>query len=338
MHPRERILATIAGGPVDRLAAMPITMMFAADLIGRSYHDYVTDYRVLADAQLQTAEAFDIDYVSAISDPAREAADCGAHVRFFDDQPPAIVEEDPLLADKAALLRLRPPDPATSPRMSDRLHGVARLRERADGRMVEGWIEGPCAEGADLRGLGNLMLDFMDDEPFVHDLFAFVVEMEARFALAQIESGAELIGIGDAAASLVGPSIYEELVLPYERQLVDRIHEAGGRVRLHICGNTRPLLGLMGTLGCDIVDLDTPSPMDEARRAMGPDQVLLGNVHTVHVLKNGTAQQVRDAVAECHRGAGARYIIGAGCEVPRGTPAENLTALVDYSRTASGTA
>jgi MtaA/CmuA family methyltransferase len=337
MTSRERIRATIAGRPIDRLAAMPITMMFAADLIGRTYREYVTDHRVLAEAQLRTAEAFDLDYVSVISDPAREAADCGAHVRFFDDQPPAIEEDDPLLADKAALLRLRVPDPERAPRMSDRLRGVALLREQSGDRMVEGWIEGPCAEGADLRGLGNLMLDFIDDGAFIRDLFAFVVAMETRFALAQIARGAELVGIGDAAASLVGPDIYQEFVLPCERQLVDRIHAAGAMVRLHICGNTRPLLPYMGGLGCEIVDLDTPSPVDEARRAMGPEQVLLGNVHTVHVLRNGTPVQVRDAVAECHRQAGPRYIIGAGCEVPRGTPHENLRALVEYGRaTAAG--
>ena len=334
MTSRERILATLAGQPLDRLAAMPITMMFAADVIGRPYREYVTDHRVLVEAQLRTAERFALDYVSAISDPAREAADCGANVRFFDDQPPAIEEADALLADKATLLRLRVPDPAASPRMADRLAAVAALARHSGGRMVEGWIEGPCAEGADLRGLTALMMDFIDDEPFVHDLFAFVIEMETRFALAQLANGAELIGIGDAAASLVGPAIYETFVLPYERQLVDRIHAAGGKVRLHICGNTRPLVALMGTLGCDIVDLDTPSPLGEARQAMGPAQVLLGNVHTVHVLRNGTPQQVREAVADCHRGAGDRYIIGAGCEVPRGTPAENLDALVGYGRDA----
>jgi uroporphyrinogen-III decarboxylase len=113
--------------------------------------------------------------------------------------------------------------------MSDRLRGVALLREQSGDRMVEGWIEGPCAEGADLRGLGNLMLDFIDDGAFIRDLFAFVVEMETRFALAQIARGAELVGIGDAAASLVGPDIYQEFVLPCERQLVDRIHAMPAR-------------------------------------------------------------------------------------------------------------
>ena len=83
MNGRQRLLATIAGRPVDRLAVMPITMMFAADQIGEPYGAYARDYRVLVDGQLRTAERFGLDHVSAISDPAREAADCGATVRYF---------------------------------------------------------------------------------------------------------------------------------------------------------------------------------------------------------------------------------------------------------------
>jgi uroporphyrinogen-III decarboxylase len=35
---RERILTLLVGKPVDRPPAMPITMMWAADLIGAKYH------------------------------------------------------------------------------------------------------------------------------------------------------------------------------------------------------------------------------------------------------------------------------------------------------------
>ena len=86
------------------------------------------------------------------------------------------------------------------------------------------------------------MMDFSDDPAFVRDLFEFTVEVATRFAEAQIEAGADIIGIGDAAASLVGPRIYKEFVWPWEKKLVDSIHAIGGKVRLHICGNTRRIL------------------------------------------------------------------------------------------------
>ena len=54
---------------------------------------------------------------------------------------------------------------------------------------------------------------------------------------------------------------------------------------------------------------------------------------TVTVLMNGTPELVNASIAECHRQAGARFIVGAGCEVPRATPPENLRALCEYART-----
>lgn len=331
---RERVLAHFEGKPVDRLALMPITMMLAADQIGVKYHNYATDYRVLVEAQLRTAERFDLDHVSAISDPAREAGDFGAVVQFFPDQPPAIDENNALLADPTALARLTLPDPLGGGRMHDRVKAVALFKEHVGrDKYVEGWVEGPCAEGADLRGINMLMLDFMDDPAFIRDLFALAVENALRFARAQIEAGADLIGVGDAAASLVGPAIYEEFVWPYEKRLVEGLHALGARVRLHICGNTRAILAGMGRLGCDIVDLDSMVPLGEARAKMGPQPFLLGNLDPVRVLRNGTPDMIRAALAECHRQGGPRYIIGAGCELPRDTPTENVRALLEYAKT-----
>ena len=319
---------------MDRLPLMPITMMFAAVQTGARYRDYCTDYRVLVEGQIRTAEAFGFDYVNTMSDPAREAADCGATVEYFDSQPVALVEDQALLADKTKLASLKIPDPLGGGRMHNALKGLALFKERVGkDKMIEGWIEGPIAEGADLRGINTLMMDFFDDPPFVRDLFAFVIELELRFAREQLRAGADVIGVGDAAASLVGPDIYEEFVWPYERKLVDGIHALGGKVRLHICGNTRLILERIGKLGCDIVDLDSMAPISEARQKMGPNTILLGNLNPVTVLRNGDPAGVTAAIAECHHQAGPRFIVGAGCEVPRDTPPENLRALCAYAHT-----
>ena len=329
MNSPDRILAVLEGRPVDRLPRMPITMMFAADMIGVPYGRYATDYRVMVEAQLRTAEAFDIDHVSSISDPAREAADCGATVQYFDDQPPAIDEIEALLADKTKLVRLKMPDPLGGGRMHDRVQAGALFREKIAGRRwIEGWIEGPCAEAADLRGINRLMTDFFDDPPFVRDLFEFTLELGLRFGRVQVETGVDIVGVGDAAASLVGPRIYEEFVLPYEKRLIDGLHALGAKVRLHICGNTSRILAGMGSLGCEIVDIDSKVSLAKAREAMGPNQVFTGNIDPVKTLRNGTPQTVAAAIAQCHAEAGPRYIIAAGCEVPRDTRAENVRAML----------
>jgi MtaA/CmuA family methyltransferase len=336
MNGRERILAQIAGQRINRLPFMPITMQFAAAQIGARYCDYATDYRVLVEGQLRTAELFEFDYVNTMSDPAREAADCGAAVRYFDNQPPALDEENALLAEKSKLISLAMPNPLGGGRMHHGIHAIAELKRRVgNDKLVEGWIEGPCAEAADLRGINSLMLDFFDDPHFVRDLFEWVVEMELRFAHAQVEAGADMIGIGDAAASLVGPEIYREFVWPYEKKLVDGVRALGVPARLHICGNTRFCLKEMGELGCAVVDLDFLSPLADARATMPAAQVLLGNIDPVAVLRDGIRDQVFAATAQCHRDAGARFIVGAGCEVPGDTPHENLRAMLEYARGAS---
>ncbi|MBI2434001.1 MAG: uroporphyrinogen decarboxylase family protein [Candidatus Hydrogenedentes bacterium] len=332
MNGYERVCAMLQGKAVDSLPFMPITMMFATDCAGIPYRDYAADHRKLVEAQLCVAERFDIDHVSCISDPAREAGDCGAAIEWFDDQPPAIDESHAVLSDKTTFARLKQPDP-TKGRMLDRVQGVALFREQVGGeKFIEGWVEGPCAECADLRGINHFMMDLYEDPIFARDLIDFVMEMEIKFAQAQVDAGADVIGVGDAAASLIGPALYEEFIFPHEKRLVDAIHDMGCLVRLHICGNTTPILHKIGELGCDIVDLDFLAGIGEARMAMGPRQVLLGNIDPVRRLRDSTPEHVYRDVAECHRLAGKPYIASAGCEVPRDTPHANLRAMHDYAR------
>ena len=333
MNGRERVSALWEGRPLDYLPCMPLTMMFASDRIGAKYLDYATDFRVHVEGQIRVAEDFDFDYVSFGTDPACEAADCGAAVMYFPDQPPAIDESRALLADKRKLATLRAPDPHAPGRMKNGLQAVALFKERVGKeKLVEAWVEGPLAEAADLRGINAIMLDVYDDPGFVRDLFAFVVDLELGWAKAEIEAGADLIAIGDAAASLVNPQTYAEMVWPFEKKMVDAIHSLGARVRLHICGNTRLILEEIGRLGCDIVDLDSLSPVSLAREKMGSHQVIMGNIDPVRILRDGTPETVWQELAKCHRQAGDRFVVGAGCEIPRDTPPENVRVLSEYAR------
>ncbi|HSV31637.1 MAG TPA: uroporphyrinogen decarboxylase family protein, partial [Atribacteraceae bacterium] len=166
----------------------------------------------------------------------------------------------------------------------------------------------------------------------VQALLDLCVQTGLRFARAQVDAGADLIGVGDAAVSMISPRIYEELILPYEQNLIQGIHDMGCRVKLHICGNTTTLLPLMARTGADIIDLDWMVDLALARRLCGDSIILCGNVDPVSVVLQGTPEDVRRKSIECFQQAGMPFILSAGCEIPAATPEENLRALCESVR------
>jgi MtaA/CmuA family methyltransferase len=218
--------------------------------------------------------------------------------------------------------------------MRKRIDAIALMKKECGGeKAVEGWIEGPMAESCDLRGVSRVLMDIYDDPGFVRDLVAFVVEVELAFARAQVEAGADYIGMGDAAASLMGPEHYRAFIWEAEKKCVRELHRMGVPVRLHICGNITPLLEMLRDVEADLVDLDSMVPVAEAREKLGPGRCLAGNINPVADLRNGTPESVDRALQQCFRDAGeSSYAVAAGCEVPRDTPAANLRAMARFAQ------
>ncbi len=326
MNGFERYLGMVRGQPVDMLPRLPILMGWAARYIGRDYAAFASDYRVLVEANLRCAQDFGFEQVSAISDPFRETSAFGAPLAYQSETPPRCLRLP--LGDSKDLTRLEHPDPATSPRMVDRIRAVESFRERVGGQCsILGWIEGPAAEAADLRGVTTFFLDLVDDPEFCRELMRLCVDVGLEFALAQLRAGADTIGIGDAVVSQISPAMYRNLVFPEEKRLVEGIHAAGGLVRLHICGNISRHLAQIAELGVDLVDIDSMVDMGRARELLGPATTLVGNLDPVRAVLDSTPPDIEGALRGIYARVGNPYATGAGCEVPLGTPAENLRAL-----------
>ena len=327
MTGRERYLATVNKESVDFLPRTPILMQYAAEHIGSDYAAFAADYRVLTRANEVCARDFGMDQVSCISDPYRETQGFGSHIEYVTDGPPRSTHP---LAHGKDLSHLQTPDPLSSERMLDRVMAarVYGARLAAD-LSVLGWVEGPAAEGADLRSVSPFLMDLMDDEAFAGELMDRCAEVGIAFGRAQVEAGVDTVGIGDAIASQVDPGTYERLIQPREKRLVEGLREAGVLVKLHICGNITHLLPGIADLAVDILDVDHMVDLGQVREAVGDRVVITGNMDPVEVLLNGNPDRIRDAVRRAYEQVGNPYMVNAGCEIPPGTPPQNLRALCE---------
>lgn len=324
MNSYERYQIVLAGKKADRPLNFDIMMAFAAHFIGKPLAEYYQDARVLVAANLAVVEAFGLDIVQVISDPYREAADAGLRVEFPPDGLP--IAREPLLKEPGDLDRLAFPAPADGRRMADRLEAVRRLREQVGRRVpVMGWVEGALAEAVDLRGMSTLLVDLVDRPEWVLELLEHCTEHEIAFARAQIECGADMIGLGDAAASQISPGMYRRFALPFEQRIFAAVKAMGAVSRLHICGNTTRIAAAMAQSGAEIIDFDWMVDLRRAAAEIG-GAIPCGNIDPVAVFFQGTADQVRQAVKLNAAETGGRWISAGGCEIPDGTAPENLHA------------
>ena len=335
MTNRERFMAALNNAPADRVPLFPLLMFLAADRAGITYRQYATNGQALAGAQLLVQERFDLDAVTVCSDAFRVTADLGADMVFPEDKPP--YARHPVINSGTDLQALPRPDPTDArTRMGDRVLGVAELARAVSGQVaVLGWIDMPFAEACSVCGITEFMLLMKDRPERAHAILSILTEIVSNFSVAQVQTGADMIGAGDAATSLMSPQMYQEFALPYERQVCQATHDAGALVKLHVCGDTTHLLDLMTTCGADLFNVDHMVPLEKARDAYSAHgKCYKGNLDPVAHILQATPEQCRERAHKCISLAqGTRYMLSAGCEIPAETPDKVFQAFCDAPKT-----
>ena len=321
MSSKERCIAAINGRPVDRVPVFPLLMFFAQERYGITYREFASNGRALADAQLNTREKFPLDAITACSDAFRVTADLGAEMAYPEDGPP--FAKQPLVRTRSDLHKLGKPDPLSKgSRMADRVLGARALASAAGEEcLVLGWVDMPFAEACSICGVSEFMMMLVDDPSLAHAILDFLAEIVVDFSLAQLKAGVHMIGAGDAATSLVSAAHYREFALPYEQRVVDAVHEAGGLVKLHICGTTTHLLNDMVQSGADLVNVDHLVQFEVACDVYGSaDKCFKGNLDPVAGMLQSTPEKCEERCLELmEQASGLRYMLSPGCEVPADT-------------------
>lgn len=330
----ERLNARLAGKPIDKIPNMNIFMSIIAREAGVSYREYVQDYRKLVEGNLICAGKYGLDSVSVISDPVRETAAFGANIIFPEN---AVPHAEPLINDDFDLSVLNRFDPADSPRTLDRLKACELLRQKAGNEYpIIGWVEGCLAEAANLRGMNDFLLDLAAGEEYLDELFAIIFKQQKKFAAAQINAGADFIGVGNAVASIIGPKLYAQYGLAYDIKIINYIHSLGARVKLHICGDISSLLEMLVQTEPDIIDIDWKVDFAHAVQVFKKSPTAVsGNFNPAGAILRGSVKETEDDIRRCIEAGAANTLIAGGCEIPAGVPDENLLAMdrmltVDY--------
>ena len=168
---------------------------------------------------------------------------------------------------------------------------------------------------------------FMYSEPEAwQKLMDKLAEATLAYLRAQIDAGVDAIQLFDSWAGHLSPADYERYVAPASTTILRGLD--GTVPRIHFGVGTAQLLERMAGAGSDVMGIDWRVPLDAARRRLGNDVVLQGNLDPTVCLAPWNVIEEK-AVDVLSRLGGKRHIFNLGHGVLPETDPDKLTRLVD---------
>ena len=170
----------------------------------------------------------------------------------------------------------------------------------------------------------------MYQEPMLwHRLMDQLTDAAIAYLKAQIDAGVQAVQLFDSWVGSLSPADYRQYVLPYNRRIFAALAESQVP-RILFGTNTGAMLADFASVDCEVVGVDWRISLSEARRILGSNRSLQGNLDPVVVLNDFTV--VKGKVDEMLSSLGSRagYISNLGHGVLPQTSPDSLKRLVDY--------
>ncbi len=252
-------------------------------------------------------------------------------------KPSPEVQDHPLrgpIQSKNDLKKYAPPDPDAPYRLGRLPELVARFKGK---KAIIFQCRGALMWSVFLRGFENLLLDFLVQPEFAHELMDTVLSMSLRLARNAIRAGADAILVADDYAGNQGPffspAVAKEFVIPRLKRMVDAVHEEGGKIIKHSDGNLWPILDMIVETGIDALHpMEPVAGMDigKIKQKYGKRICLIGNIDCSYLLSEAPVEEVEVAVKECIRKAapGGGHIISSSNCIHSSVKPENYRTMI----------
>lgn len=318
----ERLKTILGGGK----KALPILTFPAATAMG------ITVKEMLLSADRQAAAmakiAAETPSAAAVSfmDLSVEAECFGAKVHFSDEEIPTIVGQ--LVSDEASADALAIPA-VGSGRSGICLEAIALAKKQITDRPVFAGMIGPFSLAARLFDVSEIMMACFDEPEVVHTVLKKATEFLTAYAKAFRAAGADGILLAEPVAGLLSPAMAEEFSSPYVKEIVDAAQEETFPILYHNCGNN--VIGMMDSLlsiGAAGYHFGNAIDMRTVLEKVPADVLVMGNVDPAGQFRMGTPDSIRQATLDLlHKvGNAPNFILSSGCDVPPGTPWDNIRA------------
>jgi uroporphyrinogen decarboxylase len=194
-----------------------------------------------------------------------------------------------------------------------------------------GSLRGPVVLAALIRGISEFMIDMFDKPDKCHRL----LEIATDTLLAYLDMQKKALGslaavfLCDDISGLLSPSLFKEFFIPYTRRIFE-VHSDALTI-YHCDSEMRNLTALAPDTKGKAFHMGFMHDMAELKRTIGNRMCLIGNVHPVAVLMREDAGRVLEESRRCIEGAaaGGGFALSSGGVIDRGTPPENIDALVE---------
>lgn len=324
----ERVLNAIQGRLYDRVPVFPSMINAATRIQNRNQKYYSTDGKYLAETLIRNRELFDYDGIYVSSDNWIMHSALGGEVNFPDDDEPMGTEV--LCKNFYDYRKLFLPDPLKDGRMPVIIEATKIIMEKLgkDYFILTNIDSGAFQLACILRGITQFMYDLYDYKDEIDEFLQFCAQVTIRYGkLLKEVTDVHAVQFGDSAASLINREMYRKYIFPYECQIITELKKTGLLVFLHICGNSTHILDLMVETGADCLEIDAAVDLKTAFEIVKDRTCIRGNLETTLFLE-GTPEEVLKEAKKCiDLGSGKRYILSAGCGIPKFSKVENLKAL-----------